>query len=307
MSERARTSIQPVTLAPPPPNSKTIVGCVLTHDEESNIGEVIASLKKVTNRILVVDSNSTDGTIEVAEGAGAEVLQRAFDSFSKQRNWALDEIGRKHGVVWVLALDADERLSPGLASEIKRRWAEESDIDIYLIRRQLVFAGRTLRFGGFSKTRLPRLFRLDAGRYEDREVNEHFVPGKRARMASLGEPLVHLDVSSWEHYIAKHNRYSTLEALARLRRKQSGERFGWTTFFRSALDARRRPHLRRRWMREQLLDRVPGKAFLRFVHIYLLLGGFLDGSAGFKAALFQAWQEMTTDLKYREMIRKADG
>jgi hypothetical protein len=194
---------------------------------------------------------------------------------------------------YVLSLDADEWLSDDLTKEIRKRMADGNlgDYDVYLFHRQIRFAGRSLRWGGFANTWLPRLFRTDAGRYENRAVNEHLAVRATATVARLSGILVNDDVDSWEQYIAKHNGYSTLEAQARVElRRGAAEKT-------KLANAIRRPYLRRRWLRQHVWDRLPARPVLRFVQIYLIAGGFLDGRAGFRRALFEAWQEMCTDLK----------
>jgi hypothetical protein len=162
---------------------------------------------------------------------------------------------------------------------------------VYLLHRQIQFDGRALRWGGFGNTWLPRLYRPTAGRYEDRLVNEHLAVGPGATIGRLPGRLVNADVSSWTDHIAKHNRYSTFEAMARvqLRRGQT-QATSWS-------DAVAHPYLRRRWLRQHVWDRLPARPAIRFVQIYLVAAGFLDGRAGFRRALFEAWQEMCTDMK----------
>lgn len=274
----------------------SLVGCVLTFNEERHVCEVVRSLKQVTDNILVVDSGSSDGTQSKAVEAGANVLQRQFDSYAAQRNWAIEQAVELHHPKWVLFLDADERILRETAEEI-REVVRCEEPAVYMIRRQLIFAGKLLRFGGFSRTRLARLFQPGSGCYEDRLVNEHFMAHKGSAIGRLRNPIVHEDVSSWERYVDKHNRYSTLEARERYARViDSAPR---TTL----RDVTRSPFLLRRWMREAMFERLPAKSALRFLYLYVLLGGFLDGGPGFKAALFQSWQEMVTEEKFQELQR----
>lgn len=274
-----------------------LVAYILTRDEEAHVVEAIRSLKAVTDHVVVIDSGSADATRELAKGAGATVWDRPFDNFSSQRNWAIDEILGRYEPTWILSLDADERLSPTLADEIRRVHAD-SPVDVYLLKLRVRFTGRALRFGGFARSRLPRLYRPSAGRYEQRSVNEHFSPRPGSRQGVLEGWLLHEDVVSWERHIAKHNRYSSLEALARFEQAKSGAGVSLT-------EAVRRPYLRRRFLREHLWNNLPAKPLLRFIQIYVVSGGFLDGPAGYRAALFQAWQEMCTDLKYRELLQSS--
>lgn len=266
---------------------------MLTLNEADNVEGVVHSLRRVTDTVVVVDSFSSDGTVELARRSGAEVWQRAFDNYSDQRNWALRRIREVYRPAWILSLDADERLTDGLVSEMRRVLSGPQG-DVYLLNLRLVFCGRELRYGGFQRTWLPRLFRAAGGQYEEREANEHFVPIGGARIERLAHPLIHLDVNSWARWIEKQNRYSSAEARNRLVQGPQSRV--------SLARAIREPWLRRRWMREHLLNRFPAKGWLRFVQVYILLGGFLDGRPGLRMAALVGWQEWITDLKYREMV-----
>lgn len=271
---------------------RPLVGYILAKNEEGTIQDAVRSLRRVTEHVVVVDSESVDATRERAESCGAEVLTRAFDSFPAQRNWALDEIERRLGARWTFCLDADEIFDDELVHDLNRRLDEDRlDADVYVVRRIVRFDGRPLRWGGFSSARMARLLRAGFARYGDRLVNESLALPASARIGTLAGAIEHADVSSWARYIDKHNRYSTMEAQVRslLERGAAGGV--------SAAEALRRPDLRRRWLREQVWNRAPARPALRFAHIYLLMGGVLDGRAGFRRALFEAWQEMCIDMK----------
>jgi glycosyltransferase involved in cell wall biosynthesis len=280
-----------------PERSTNLVGCVLTFNEERHVKDVVRSLKQVTEKILVIDSDSSDRTREHAIEEGASVLVREFDSYATQRNWAIDQAIALHDPEWILFLDADERLPLSTAEEICGV-VRQRKVSVYMIQRKLIFSGRILRFGGFSRTRLARLFQPGTGRWEARSVNEHFIADRSAKVGKLRNPIIHEDISSWERYVAKHNSYSTLEAGERLARK---EHLGPTTTLRQVAGS---PFLARRWMREAIFERLPAKAAFRFAYLYIVLGGFLDGAPGFKAALFQSWQELVTEEKYKELLRE---
>lgn len=272
----------------------TLVGCIITLNEEHHIAAAVRSLLTATETVVVVDSLSGDATQEIARREGAIVLERSFDNFAAQRNWALDQINASLSPRWIFWLDADERLSPQLAHRV-RAIAEETapNHDAYLVPRRIRFCGRTLRHGGMASTQLPRLIRPFAGRYEARAVNEHFVLAEGRGIGALREELIHEDIISWSRYIAKHNRYSTLEAEARHRRPRRG-----TVTLRQAVFQQA---LRRRWIREHVWERLPAKPVVRFVQSYIVQLGFLDGAAGLNKAVFNAWLEMCIDLKYREL------
>lgn len=280
-----------------PGEDRGLVACVLTLNEERRIGRAIGSLTGAVDRVVVVDSESTDRTCAIAEAAGAAVVRRAFTGYADQRNWALEQIASRFGGRWIFTMDADEWLSPALHRELEAFDPRRCAADVVLVRRRTRFAGRILRHGGFGEIWLARLVRAGATRYEDRGVNEHLVIPRNARVSRMHGWLEHGDVDSWTAYIDKHNRYSTLEAQARVAGQQAGRG-------PSVLDAWRDPTLRRRFLRQRVYERLPARPALRFLTSYLALGGFLDGRAGFDRALFEAWQELCIDLKADELRRR---
>jgi glycosyltransferase involved in cell wall biosynthesis len=269
-----------------------IVGLILTLNEELRIERSIRSLQSVTDTVVVVDSESADATRDIATRLGAEVVVHPFRGFSAQRRWAVDYVAGTYNPDFVLSIDADEWLTDDLLSDIADRAASGTlDADVYLMNRKVIFDGRWLRWGGFGRTWLPRMFRPGLATYEDRGVNEHLRVTDDASVGRLNGHVVNDDVISWEDHIAKHNRYSTLEAQAR-RRVVLGQDSRTTL-----AEAVHLPYMRRRWLRQHVWDRLPARPAIRFLQLYVLAGGCLDGRAGFRRALFEAWQEMCTDLK----------
>jgi len=277
----------------------TLAAYVLTLNEEANIPGAIASIRQVTDNIVIVDSGSIDQTVERAQAAGVAVQVRPFDTFGQQRNFAMDRVVELFDPEWIVTIDADERLSSGLVEELRNlgRAASPVIVDAYMVPLAVRFEGRILRHGGLGRSRLLRVYRPNAGRYESRSVNEHFVLRPRAILGRLRHPIEHEDVASWERHIAKHNRYSTLEAAERVRQSDTDSH---AVAVRDAVRAR---YLRRRWIRERVWNRMPAKPLLRFVQMYVVCGGFLDGRPGMDIAIFQAWQELCTESKFRELKR----
>jgi glycosyltransferase involved in cell wall biosynthesis len=260
-------------------------------NEQRNIRGAVSSLASATDAVVVVDSGSTDATRELARELAAEVLVRTFDSYPRQRNWALRQIADRYGDVHVFSMDADEWLSEELVDELRRlRSTVGRDADVYVVRRRLRFDGRVLRHGGFGATWHARLMPARSSAYEDRDINERLIIPAGARVGRLRSWLEHADVSDWEAYVAKHNRYSTLEAAARVAAQGGG-------MVPTLGDAWRDRTLRNRWLRERVWNRLPARPAIRFLQIYVLSAGWLDGRAGFRRAVFEAWQEMMTDLK----------
>jgi glycosyltransferase involved in cell wall biosynthesis len=282
------------------PTSFHLVVLILTLNEEAHIGDAIRSAESVADTIVVVDSGSQDRTCDIAAHHGAMVWHRQFDGQARQRNWALDRIEARWPGAWVLELDADERVSEPLVAEIHRLTRSAAQRDAYLVPIRFMFDGRLLRWGGFSRTWLPRLHRVNGGRYELRADNPQLLVADGMTVGRTKGHIDHSDVVSWQHHIAKHNIYSTNEAKAQLRAVDSPES---RMAFRSAL---RIPNLRRRWVRERIWNHLPAKPLLLFIYSYLVCGGFLDGRAGFRAAVFRSWHAMCIELKYRERVTPPD-
>jgi glycosyltransferase involved in cell wall biosynthesis len=277
-----------------------LVACILTLNEEDNISEAIRSVREISDETVVVDSGSTDRTVEIASDEGARVWSRRFDTENQQRNWAAGAIENQWPGAWIIEIDADERLTPQLGAEIRSELSSNPARQGYLIKLRVIFDGRLLRFGGLSRTWLPRLRRATAGRYEDRPVNPHLIVS-HGRLGRLKAHIYHTDVASWERHLDKHNLYSSLEAKARFRAvAEPSLRIG-------TLRALRFPHLRRRWLREHVWNALPAKPVIYFLHSYALHFGWVDGRSGLRHAVFRSWQTMCTDLKYRELCGDQTG
>jgi len=217
---------------------------VTTWNEAHNLPDCLDSARWA-DEILVVDSGSTDGTVEVARRAGARVVVHEYVSAAQQKNWALPLLQHP----WVLILDADERVSPALAAEIQDVLRADGPPDGYFLSRRSFFLGTEIRHCGWDRDRVLRLFRAGRGRYDDRLVHETLQLDGQA--STLHGPLFHYTYRSFRDYIEKLGRYTE----------------------RGAADLRaagRRPAVR------DLLFRPPA----RFLRMYLLQRGFMDGTRG---------------------------
>ena len=248
--------------------------------------------------VVVVDSGSRDGTVEVACQRGARVVDFKWNGqFPKKKNWALVNVRWKHP--WVLILDADERITQALATEIQRE-LKAPHADGYFVNRRFVFLGQWIRHCGYYPSWNMRLFRRGLGSYEklhagdtgsgDNEVHEHVVLNGGA--GYLNNDMLHYaypDVFTW---VEKHNRYSNWEAAVEVSGtpSQADPRIG------SRLSTRRL----REWSR-----RLPFRPSLRFFYSYVLKRGFLDGRAGFSFCRLLAIYEYLIILKKRETRREA--
>lgn len=226
-----------------------------TYNEEENIAEAIASVTWAAE-ILIVDSYSTDRTLDIVRGLpGVRIIQRAYEYSASQKNWSIPQAAFE----WVFVLDADERCTPALADEIQALFGDASGPgrDVYYFPRREYFLGKELKYT-LRSSRIARFFRRDACRYEDLHVHAKLRhPDNAGQLSSI---LLHQTFRSSEHYFWKITRYA-----------------GW-----AARDyADRTP-------------RVTGyhlvvKPFVRFVKHYIVNRGFLDGRAGLMFCVILSW------------------
>jgi glycosyltransferase involved in cell wall biosynthesis len=260
---------------------------ILTYNEREALPGCLESVNWCDD-IWVLDSHSNDGTQAIARAAGAHLVERVFDDYARQRNAGL-ALPFRHD--WILILDADERCSSELATELGYVVSTTvPDVQLFRIRRKDFFQDRWIRRSSGYPTWFGRLVRVGCGQYE-REINEElFVKG---RVASLQSHIIHYPfLKGLEHWFARHNRYSTLEAkrLSVERR----ERVPWKACFSAD------PAMRRRFWK-QVLYRLPLRPLVVFFGLYFIRLGILDGRPGFSFACMRAIYEYMIDLKIAEM------
>jgi glycosyltransferase involved in cell wall biosynthesis len=229
------------------PKSLSIV--IITLNEAANLPRTLESIRGL-GEIVVVDSGSTDGTLEIAERAGARVFSEAWKGFGAQKNSAIAEATGE----WILSLDADEEVSPALAKEIAALLADEPKCAAYQIKRLNHFLGSPLRHGGYWPDPKLRLFRRGAASFEERPVHETM--RSEGPIGELNGHLIHHCYPTLEDYVEHMNRYSTIGAQALVAAGKA--RRGWL------------------WLKwNAVLNPVA-----TFVYNYIFRLGFLDGRAG---------------------------
>ena len=234
----------------------------------------------------MIDSQSSDETVEIARAFGAQVVQFHYHGgWPKKRQWALDVLPLQYD--WVLLLDGDESLTPELAAEISKA-IRNPLVDGYYIGLEMFFLGQKLRHSGARFYKLS-LFRRGRGQFEcrsryqddsmcDMEVHEHvIVSGATGKLKNC---LIHHNIDNLARYIHKHNEYSNWEAL--VARSQSGTGTVAAKLFGSQAQ-------RRRWLRKIFFS-APGSPILFFFYKYVLRMGFLDGVPGLIYCGFQGIQ-----------------
>jgi acetyltransferase-like isoleucine patch superfamily enzyme len=267
---------------------------ILTLNEEANIAECIASCAWCDD-VHVLDSGSEDRTREIAESMGATVHTHAFESFGKQRNWAIDNIPLRHD--WVFHLDADERFTPELVAEMEMLLRDNPPDEGFHCPSRLMFMGRWLKRAGAYPTYQMRLFHKGRLRFKDyghgqREDTEQ-------RLRRLKQPYLHYNFSKGLYdWVDKHNRYSTLEALQIV--NASGQQLSLGKVFSNDPVERRRA-----W--KELGYRAPLRPAIRWFVTLFVQGGILEGRAGWTYAQLLATYERMITLKLRLLRRELKG
>jgi len=264
---------------------------ILTRDEEASLQRCLQSVGWCDD-VVVLDSYSTDRTAEVAGGSPARLFRRRFDDFAGQRNYAIDHIPFKHD--WVFHLDADERFTAELLQECRQVIAEDRH-SAFLVPSKMMLWGRWLRFAATYPVYQMRLMKLGEVR---------FVPhghGQREGVAARGvgvlsNPYLHHSFSKgFTEWFQRHNRYSSLEAAQCLLELRTGDA-RWADLLSRA------PVTRRRALK-RLSSRLPFRPWAKFLYMYFVRLGFLDGYAGLTYCSLQAVYEYMISAKLRELQR----
>jgi len=267
---------------------------VLTLDEELNIGGCLDSVSW-SDDVVVLDSFSTDRTVEIAKSRGVRIYQRAFDNYANQRNYGLRDLSYKNP--WVLMLDADERVPPDLHAEMLEVTNAAADsIALFRMRRRDYLFGRWIRHSSGYPTWFGRLVRLGRA-WVERPINEEFHTD--GETAALEGHLDHYPFNKgFAAWIAKHDRYSTMEAV--LRAETSDLASHWRDVFAS--DPAQRRKAQKAW-----INSMPLRPLIVFAGLYFIKGGILEGRAGLTFSLLRAWYEYLIDCKALELRRRAAG
>ncbi len=288
----------------------TLSVVVITKNEETNIGRTLASVVNLADEVIVVDSGSTDRTLEIARSFGSKVkvFVEEWKGFARQKNSAIEKASGE----WILSLDADEEVSAELAAEIRanlqppdtrtiERYARRTDDIVeatqayeeehgrtiadtkngmffaFFVPRKNFFLGRWVRFGGFYPDRKLRLVRRDIARFEDRAVHEDIKVAGPA--GALRNPLLHHAYPTLTSYIEHMDRYSSLGAQMAVEKDRSGF---------SLMDVVVRP-------------------VATFFYNYVLRRGFLDGREGLLLHLYHATYVSWKYAKVWELSRNRES
>jgi glycosyltransferase involved in cell wall biosynthesis len=237
-----------------------LTAIIPTYNEEDHIEAAIDSVS-FADEILVVDSFSTDRTVDLAKAKGARIIQQEYEHSASQKNWAIPQA--EHD--WIFLLDADERVTPELQAELGVLLEHEPSKKGYWIGRINHYMGKRIRHGGWSGDRVIRLFHRDC-RYEEKEVHaEVIVPGGAG---SLKNKLEHFTYKNFNHMMEKVDRYTTLGARDRVKNKKSVGL--WDLVF---------------------------KPWYKFISDYFIKLGILDGLVGLILALVSSYYIFLRSVK----------
>jgi len=242
-------------------------------DEREQIGSCIASVQAIADEILIADSGSTDGTLElVNQIGGCRTIEREYVHSGDFKNWAIPQATHP----WILLVDADERVPVELAREIELILRGPPSRDAYWIYRANHFLGHRVRFGDWGRDKVIRLFRRDASRYEG-DTDHAEISVSTDRIGVLSHRLEHYSVRRYDDYLAKLRRYTTMQAEQ------------WhAAGVRSS-----------RW---RLMLGGP----FRFLRSYVLRFGFLDGAAGFHVSMLMGIYAYWKQVRLWELQYAAD-
>lgn len=266
---------------------------ILTLNEETNIKGCLDSVSW-SDDIVVLDSFSSDGTVALALDNNARVIQRKFDNWAAHQNWAMSNIDFKHK--WVFYLDADERMTPDLAEEIRAIAANPNE------ERFGFFCGRTNFFMGrpithcYPPVPIMRFFQPSRIRYE-RLVNPiAIVDGETGNIKNR---FLHYNFSKGlTEWFDKHNKYSYLEAVEGRKALRGND---------PAVSIFNKDRALRRVALKNMALRLPFRPLVKFIYLYVARMGFLDGKAGFTYCVLQSIYEYLIDLKMWELKRREKG
>ena len=255
----------------------TISTIVLTYNEEINIENCLKSVANWADEIFIIDSYSTDKTLEIAKKYGAQIVQRPFENQAKQFNWALDNLKIKNE--WILRLDADEYLTEELKKEIAQKLLKTSgEISGFYMKRRVYFMGRWIKYGGYYPIWLLRLFRKGKAKSEERAMDEHIIL-LEGRAEKLKNDFVDDNKRDLTWWIDKHNNYASREAGEVILKKYGSKKkkifyYKLPLFYRS---------------------------FIYFIYRYFFRLGFLDGKEGLIFHFLQGfWYRFLVDAKLYE-------
>ncbi len=277
---------------------------LLTGNEEKNIEKCLRSIAPLGARVFIVDSESTDRTVALAQAMGATVLSRPWDTYAEQFNWGLAHAGID--TPWTMRMDADEEITPELAVALTDFLASPpADVVGVYVRRRVYFMGQWIRHGGYYPTWLLRVFRTGTAACEALFMDEHMVVSG-GRVISLAADIIDKNNKDLTFWINKHNSYASREVKDILNKQQAARDNAPQSGVLTATVTGKQDATKR-WLKDNLYLRLPlfWRPMLYFFYRYVLRLGFLDGTRGLIFHFLQAfWYRFLVDAKLYEHRRQ---
>ena len=271
---------------------------ILTYNEEKNIEACLKSVSDFAQDIFIIDSFSTDKTLEIARGYTNNIIQHSFETQAKQFNWALDNV--EINTDWVMRLDADERVSEELAKELNDKLHNFSkDITGLYIKRRVYFMDHFIRHGGYYPTWLLRIWRTGKARSEEQILNEHIIL-LEGKTANLKHDIIDWNKKGLGFWIDKHNSFAERFAKEIIAIKDGSIKD--VTLIDASIFGTQEE--RKRWLKQNLYVHLPMfvRCLLYFVYRYFLRLGFLDGLQGLIFHFLHGfWYLFLVDAKIYEL------
>lgn len=242
---------------------------IMTFNEEKNLDRTLKALEDICDEIVIVDSRSTDRTEEICKKYGAKFIKQKWLGYGRQRNVAIENCSGR----WILAVDADEELSPELRDRIKNIIeSDDTSKKVFEINRLSVCFGKKIKYGGWGTSYAVRLFLKGAGKFNDNTVHESFVTDEM--IYKIKEDIYHHSYLTLEDYFSKFNRYTTEGALEYYKKGKKASIF-----------------------------QIVFNPLYKFIRMYIFRLGFLDGVEGFLLASTSSLYSMVKYFKLREIYR----
>ena len=246
---------------------------IITYNEENRVGKTLDSVREIADEIIVVDSESSDRTVEIAKSKGAEVFVEKWKGYGPQKNSVLEKCSGD----WILLIDADEVISAELKEKIRNIVNGNADADVYKIKLRNICFGKEIKHGGWDDYVI-RLWKKGKVTISDREVHEKYEIAENSRTGKINELIIHYTYDNIEQFLEKLNRYTSESAAQYMKEhKKSG------------------------------IVKIYSKMLFRFIRMYILQLGFLDGYEGYLLAKYSSIYTMTKYTKLREQYFKTLG
>jgi len=243
---------------------------IITLNEDKIIEKTLKAVKEIADEIIVVDSGSTDSTVEICKRYNATVYNESWKGFGPQKNSAIEKCTGE----WVLLLDADEVVSPELKEKIVDIINGKNKYEVYDINRCSICFGKEIEYGGWSNQYATRLWKNKKVKLNDNLVHEDFITD--CEKGKIKEKIAHYSYLNLSDYLKRFDKYTTLGALEYYKRGKKASVF-----------------------------QIIFNPFYKFIRMYFIRGGFLDGLEGFLLAIFSSCYSMAKYFKLREIWKNS--